>query len=775
VVKQLGATAEGVVRPGVPYQAALVGAGCLIAVGLVAVVQVLHLGELMDPDRPLTAGHADRLVICYALAVLALVAAATFLPERHLWLPVAGAALLASIAIAATLLLGGELWSFIWAALTMAACWRVGRWLLDAGGTPALVGEPAVAWLAGAGAIAIALLLIGVAGLLSWWTAGAPILVLGLAGGIALVGSLGPHGARAAWSALASTRLAAASASLCLLTAGLASVWAAAPELMFDALYFKAWLPSEWARTGEIAPLVLHPYLNVSGFAQIIAIPGHAAGADGVGRYMQWLALGALVATVWSVARRSPWAPVAAAALALTPLLFWQATTAYDDAILALAGVAMGVAVLAALRAPEDSVAALGGALGALAGVCLGLKLHLAPLAAGLVLGWLLMRGRHRWGTAALSAAGGGLLTAAPLLVVRWIEVGNPVLPFLNNVFESPHWPALEGGVNVSPLSLAAAAGALALALFALSRGWDRAIRLGLAGLVLAGVLVLLVSPSAVTNVLNVPGSDNPASALWLTLADPLQLGISVPVGAFGLLSVAVTLAVLICWRAAPDVGGVPSLWLGVVVGAAMWYAQFRDPRYLLPTGAVAVLAIALSSGVRPLGPRLQVAGLTGLAAMAILLWPSTLSQFWNVPGKGIPLRAALGLTDEREYERQSTPERDLLASFDHVAPPGALAAADPHQRIWLTEGRDLTPFWELHRRLEIGGAAPDDPAATLAAVRAAGVSWVLTRRPSSFVDLSALSSFPYLERMVEVFGRPVWSSSAGTLYELPDGPDGGE
>jgi hypothetical protein len=73
-----------------PSQATLVGAGCAIVVALVAVIQVLHLGELMDPNQIFTAGHADRLVIGYALAALTLVAAAAFLPERQLSLPVAG-------------------------------------------------------------------------------------------------------------------------------------------------------------------------------------------------------------------------------------------------------------------------------------------------------------------------------------------------------------------------------------------------------------------------------------------------------------------------------------------------------------------------------------------------------------------------------------------------------------------------------------------------------------------------------------------------------------
>jgi hypothetical protein len=692
---------------------------------LVAIAQILHLGELMDVNQRLNAGNARGLVGVYTLAAFATFVWAAAVPQRWLWLPVAVAAAMTSLVLAVSLVLGGELWSFVWAVLTFAACWQVGRWLLDAAGTHALARQPVVAWLAGVGAVGLVLLLIGRAGGLSWWTAAGPVLIVGALGTVRLVRSLGLERARAAWSAVTSARLAAASAALCLLAAGLASIWAAAPELMFDALYYKAWLPSEWARTGEIAPVVLHPLIAIWGFAQVIAIPGHVAGADGVGRYLQWLAQGSLVLTVWWTARRSPWAPLAGAALALTPLLFWEETTAYEDAILALGGAGMAVAVLSALEGTEDPPVAVGFVLGALAGVCVDLKLHLAPLAAGLLLGWLVMRrGSWRASAAALLAA---VAVASPPMIIRWIDLNNPVMPLYNNVFKSPYWfptaapfgraPGQAGGTSGSPGTLESL--------------WDS-----------------LVS--------------EPLDTLWDSLMHTGRWGL--PVGVIGLLGLAVAAALLVGWRRGSGGRGVLALWLGLLVAVASWYWKFGELRYLLPMGAVAVLILVLSTGTRPPGRRLQTAGLVGLLATAVLLWPATIAQFWNLPGRGIPWRAAFGRIGDFDYERQATSDRELVAAFDRIAPPGALAAADPHERVWLTDGRDLTPIWEIHGRLATEGLLPDTPAETLAAVRADGVSWVLAWNYGSL-----LSKLPYLQRMLDVYGKPVWSSPGGTLYRLPD------
>ncbi len=423
------------------------GVLALAVAAAVLLLQVANGMDLLDVQSPLTAGFAKALVLFYGLAVTGLAVAAGFLPRRLLALPVLAAGGLATLALVATLTIGAEAWSFAAALLVMCACWLLGEWLLRALGVPALAAQVPVAWLAGGAVLGLALLFGGRAGLLRWWTFGAPVLIVGALGAVMLARAAAAGPAQAAWRHVRSDRLSAGCASLCLLLLGLACVWTAAPDLMFDALYAKVWLPAEWARTGVIEPSRAHAVLNNAGFAQLIAVPGHLVGAGGIGRYLQWLAAGGVVATVWWAVRASPWAPLCALAVAITPHLFWQASTAFDDALLTLAGLGMAIAVLVSLRRPEAPALREGLALGVLAGACVDYKLHLAVLAAGLALGWLVARrGDRLRGLTGIVA--GGLVAALPPFVLRWIDVGNPVLPAYNNIFKSPYWPPVNEKLN---------------------------------------------------------------------------------------------------------------------------------------------------------------------------------------------------------------------------------------------------------------------------------------------------------------------------------------
>ena len=68
-----------------------------------------------------------------------------------------------------------------------------------------------------------------------------------------------------------------------------------------------------------------------------------------------------------------------------------------------------------------------------------------------------------------------------------------------------------------------------------------------------------------------------------------------------------------------------------------------------------------------------------------------TLAQFWNVPGKDIPVEAAFGFRNASDYEKASIPGtatgwRPTIAWLR----PDRWPSTDPHERAWLTDGRDL-------------------------------------------------------------------------------------
>jgi hypothetical protein len=686
---------------------------CGLVVALVALSQLAHVRKLLDVHELLTAGFAKALVLFYALAVGAIVVAAAFLAVRHLGRLVLAAAIVAAVPVLATLTVGAEIWAAVAAWLTLAACWQIGRWILHAVRVPALAELVPAAWLAGTVVLGLALLLLGRIGILEWWLAGVPVLAVGALGTVRLARVLAAGSARAAWAHVSGSRLGAASASVALLLFGLAAVFAAAPEIMFDPLYAKVWLPAEWARTGEIGPLVKHPVLNTLGFGQLLAVPGHLAGAEGVGRYLQLLAVALLVTAVWWGARGSAWAPLVAGALAITPHLFWQATTAMDDALLALAAVCMALAVIRALERPGP-VLATGIALGLLAGALVDFKLHLGPLAAGLALGWWWLARAGVRGLGGLLA--GGCVVVVPPLLMRWIDTGNPLLPAYNNIFKSQYWPHVNEQFN-----------------FPYYRE---------------------------------PGSLGPLDVIVRSVTDTTVLNEAAPVGAFGLLVGALLVALVLAWRRGASRPAVtPALWLGLVFAALLWYQQLRYLRYLLPAAAVALVALGvLARGGRDPGHGTQRALLAVFAVLAVLLWPATVAQFWNVPGRDLPWEVALRVKSDDAYERQALAERGAVLAFDRLAPPGAMAVTDAHERAWLHDGRDFSPDWEFAARLDATGGQPEDPDEALRRVRALGASWIIT-------GPSALAARPYVQALIARHAEISYADMGWTVYRLADRP----
>ncbi|HEX2124994.1 MAG TPA: hypothetical protein VHF45_00370, partial [Thermoleophilaceae bacterium] len=193
-------------------------------------------------------------------------------------------------------------------------------------------------------------------------------------------------------------------------------------------------------------------------------------------------------------------------------------------------------------------------------------------------------------------------------------------------------------------------------------------------------------------------------------------------------------------------------------------YQQFRYLRFLLPAGAVAIVALTLAAPVRRPGPWFERGALAAVAACAALMWVPTVAQFWNVPGRDLPVRAAFGLEDDYDYERASMPERDAIAAFDRLAPSGAILAAPLHQRLWLSGGRDIAAIDELRRRLASASAPPASLPA-LERYRRLGVGWMLGRRDGEpFED-------PSVSKLVASNGQVAWADRDWILVQLVDRP----
>jgi len=400
---------------------------------------------------------------------------------------------------------------------------------------------------------------------------------------------------------------------------------------------------------------------------------GNLLGAPATGRYMQLFALGASAAVVWSFGRRfGSLGPLAAVIVATTPALFWQATTAYDDLLLAIATFALTVAVFEALQ-PQFGMSdrATGLALGLMAGTGASLKTYLVPICGALVLGWILSARRPADIVRRLAyGLIGVFITAAPALALRWIDTGNPVFPAYNNIFKSPYWLPVNEHLNF-PF-------------------WPH------------------------------PGSWGPVKAVWDALFHPTVTVEATPPGAYGLLIGALVTALLIGWRLRRRASLL--LWGAIVLATGFWWVEFRYLRYLLPEGfaALVLLLVALPPGRMALArPRLLVSAVAVVAATSFAV---TVAQLWNVPNRRLPISAAIGHWSASDYLLAALPERQALLAFNRLAPPGARVVTDAFERDWLTRGRDLFGTWELTDLMQLHGPLPTSGDGAYARARAMGV-----------------------------------------------------
>src|SRR5205085_7751774 len=147
-----------------------------------------------------------------------------------------------------------------------------------------------VAWLVGIGPLSLVILFFGRISLVRWWTVGLLVIALGTAGAARLGARLRTRN-RGVLEEVRRSPLSLVSAGVILLSLAWAAIYTSAPEIQYDALYGKAFLPAHWAQTGYIGSIPTHVQLNIGGWFQVLAVPGHLLGGPTVGRYMQLLGL----------------------------------------------------------------------------------------------------------------------------------------------------------------------------------------------------------------------------------------------------------------------------------------------------------------------------------------------------------------------------------------------------------------------------------------------------------------------------------------------------
>jgi hypothetical protein len=391
----------------------------------------------------------------------------------------------------------------------------------------------------------------------------------------------------------------------------------------------------------------------------------------------------------------------------------WQATNANDDLLLALVMAGLALAVLVP-PADDESHWGRAAVVGLGAGSCVLFKLHLAPLAGVLALGWALSGGRSAIPIRLGGVVAGGLAMTVPTFVVRWIEYGNPVFPNYNNIFRSPHFPPINDTLNLPY--------------------WQQ------------------------------PSIGDTLLAPWYAVWRPDLMNEVAPPGMYGALIAALVVAVAFGWRRAASgerLAIVP--WAALLIGIAAWWVSLRYLRYLLPASVVATMVVLIVASPAALTRRAATLAAATAAASAVIALPAFVPISFMIPDRKPPFAAAFGRWDEADYLRAAFPERDTLVAFDRLAPPGAMAASAAHQRVWLTGERDLTPGWEVQRVMSIDGVVPSGGAPLRARLARAGVGWIIT----GVAD-------PQVQALLAAGAEPVFGSNGWALFRLTGRPEPG-
>lgn len=564
----------------------------------------------------------------------------------------------------------------------------------------------------GIGAVGYLAFALGVAGGLN-----VPLAALGLAG-LAAFGFSGPR--RELWqrAAVPSGR-ASPVLVLCAGTAVVVLIHAVAPEIQYDALSYHLGLPREYIAAGAIVDRPEQPQSYYYRTADMSFAMAMLLGGQTAAKMLSalFLPLGALAIT--SFGRREFGERVArwgALLFAFTPLMLWSATTTYVDGI---AAVLAFVNVTAAYRAAERRRPADAVLAGILAGLALATKLTtilvIAPVFGYLVVRCLRVSGRSARVPVLFSACAAALV--APWAVWTAARTGNPVFPFLNTLFRSPDWPAVNETFGLA--------------------------RFGLHG---------FATPFG------------PARATFDAM--PFVDGLVGPV-----IGVGIMLAPLSLMRSRR--GALPALLVAGLGGVVLWTFSFQYLRYLTPV--IGPLSLATAVTIDDLAPHLRgAAARVAARAPDVLAFAGFVLWLWTYPGvlrDVVPLGVAFGAETGAAYLSRTLVTYAPLAAVASAGGPASRVliascegGADDEDRLY-APGRVETCESPWTRALY----AIRDEEAVSAALRERGVTHILLlgRGVREFMATSPVVSADFLGR----HGTLEFAQGTVRLYRLASSP----
>jgi hypothetical protein len=673
----------------------------------------------------LGAFEAREVITAYFAVTVALVLFSLFAPGRLRLLPllIAFCAFLMVLGVATWSL--GFGWAVLTAIFTLASCLTLGQVLMKAVKVPSEVADsPTIGIAVGMVVLVSYTVFLGLLGSANIVFLGVVVVATGAIGIRTVVRHILEQ-TPSARRLLTSSRSVTSLLTLALIHLAFIAIWSAAPEVMYDAQWGKAWIPQVWASSGAPPSPISNPQMSLAAIGQMITVPSHLLGAPAGGRALQLLLLVVCGLLIWSIGKRYSQllAAVGACVFVLVPHNAWQASTANDDLLLAFLALVAVELLFKSLGSKVEINWRMGVVAGLIAGAIVLGKFHLGILSVSFLFIWLaagftkLRFGYLRIVVASIFAFFCSILI---LFVANIIRTRSPTFPIMNALFKSPYWPE-ENTTYDMPYF---ASGSLdALARFPID-----AIR----------------TPYA-----------------FLQTAPPSAFGITVTV---------LAVFILFGWRRP---GPTRLVWALLLFACAAWWLELRYLRYLLPELAIAVAVIPsifdhrlLSVLRRPLPSYLVVLGVLALSAVMFI---STTAQYWNIQER-FPLRVVLGAEQPEVYSLRNQPDIAILRVFEAQAGKRACAATPGYAAYQQTEvgpGQCLLPYWLIRTRAaaKATNIGTESDEGLLLAMKKLGIRWVIIPEPGS--------PFPPVDpgfiSIAQNYGDRVSTANGLALFELTD------
>lgn len=460
------------------------------------------------------------------------------------------------------------------------------------------------------------------------------------------------------------------------------AVQAMTPDIQFDDLHYHLYAPIQHVAAHRLVllPDVIQSYFYqgvemLSTLAFLVGGEATAIFLNGSFGVLTALALAGFAGRVFS--REAAW--LSALLWTTTPLVAWLMTTDYVDVPAAFFSFLCTIAAFGWMRRANWRLALLAGAL---AGFAVGVKLNtvlfvMALLLALVTAAWLARRFRDSV-LFATSFAAGALPVGCVWPLLRFLQTGNPVYPFLNGIFRAPGLPFTNDWMNFGMFGMGTGVGSLLVLPWNISFHAERFIE-----------------------------------ALHPYVLGPCLL-----------------LAVVACIAALPRLQRELrwAISIAALYTIAWFFLQAQHLRYLVPAFPLVALiaAAALLRALESLGPAPRRAALA--LAGALFVCPSLViwfASYYNIPER-IPFGVIFGLESKDAYRARilsvypafaavgkacSSPSRGVLTilnEYGYLCP--AMVAWTAPRASFVYEQASDGAYREMLRKLDIAYVVIDDP-----------------------------------------------------------------